>query len=134
MIQEFVDIFIKNKEVLKEQYRRKFPGSYTEIVKSVIELLTDRDEYCGVPDPNRITVIDDGDYQGTLLYIIGEVEYQPSTYWRIFVDYGSCSVCDTYDAICSNSSWDGDNEIYTEQQIDDIWTLALHIVQNMKEI
>lgn len=45
----------------------------------------------------NITVIDDGDYQGTLMFLIPKDYYQPSEsdYLLTFVSYGSCSVCDT---------------------------------------
>lgn len=45
----------------------------------------------------RITQIDDGDYQGTLLFVIPFDTYQPEEreYLMTFVGYGSCSGCDT---------------------------------------
>lgn len=45
--------------------------------------------------------IDDGDYQGTLIFLIHRETYQPSEgeYLITFVKYGSCSVCDTIQSI-----------------------------------
>lgn len=50
-------------------------------------------------DPERITVIDHGDYQGTRLFVVGTTGYQPSEYWYVATGYGSCSGCDTWEAI-----------------------------------
>ena len=52
-------------------------------------------------DADSITEIDDGDYQGTLLYLIPMDRYQPSEneYLMTYVWYGSCSGCDTLQSI-----------------------------------
>jgi hypothetical protein len=44
-----------------------------------------------------ITEIDNGDYQGTLLYLLPFETYQPTNedYLMTWISYGSCSVCDT---------------------------------------
>ena len=71
---------------------------YKDLVKlTVVFILNDENEW----DVNKIKEIDDGDYQGTLLYLIPEDTYQPnsSEYLMTFVEYGSCSGCDTLQAI-----------------------------------
>lgn len=128
MIQKFVDRYMANKHELEKQFSEKHPEDYKEIVKAVITILNDTQEY-GSPDPERIHEIDDGDYQGTLLYIIGASGYQPSKYWAVKVYYGSCSGCDTLQAIRGYSS-----EQPNDEQVKDYMTLALHIVQGIKEI
>ena len=47
-------------------------------------------------DLEHITVVDNGDYQGTLLFLIPFDTYQPSEHQYImtYVGYGSCSICD----------------------------------------
>lgn len=61
-----------------------------------------------------ITVIDDGDYQGTLLFLIPQKTYQPSEYEYLmtYIGYGSCSVCDYLQSI---QPWEkrtlNDNEV-----------------------
>lgn len=52
----------------------------------------------------NIAEIDNGDYQGTLLFIIPKTTYQPGAdhYLMTYVGYGSCSGCDTLTAIMSN--------------------------------
>lgn len=136
MIAKFVTRFDENRSVLRERFRAKFPGSYQDIVKEVIDILSDEEDYSGSPDPNRITEIDHGDYQGTLLYIIGATGYQPYTYWAVKVSYGSCSGCDTLAAIESDCKYDESytNRIVNDRALDDLMTLALHIVQGLKLI
>lgn len=124
MIAAFVKIFEEKKHELREMFEAELPKSYCDIVRTVVELL------CidfGSPDPNNIHIIDDGDYQGTLLFIIPEEIYQPVRYWAVKVSYGSCSVCDTMEAIL-------DNRHDPKQQVDACMTLALHIVQGLQEI
>lgn len=126
MIKEFVEKFEENKEVLRKDFLSKHPSCYQDIVESVVKIL--KGAYiCESPDPDRIHQIDDGDYQGTLLYLIASSGYQPSVYWYVFVSYGSCSGCDTLESIRDDSA-------DKETQIDDLMTLALHIVQGLKKI
>lgn len=56
-------------------------------------------------DCESITEIDNGDYQGTLLYLIPFETYQPCEYEYLMtnVSYGSCSGCDTLQGIVSYS-------------------------------
>lgn len=127
MIQEFVDRFMAKKPELEAVFSVAHPDGYQEIVKAVIEVVTTGDY--DSPDPNRIHRIDDGDYQGTLLFVIAANGYQPDTYWYVKVSYGSCSGCDTLAAINDYSG-----EPPTPQQVKDYMTLALHIVQGLKEM
>ena len=129
MNKEFVDRFMTRKEALRATFAQEHPQSYREIVEAVIAILYDEDysSYNPTPDPERVHEVDDGDYQGTLVYVIGAAGSQPSTYWYTEVDYGSCSGCDTLLGICDDYS-----EAPTRQQVDDYMTLALHIVQGLK--
>lgn len=127
MIQEFVNLFMGKKHLLEESFKHKFPDSYASIVQSVVELLK-TGEY-GEINSDGMHVIDDGDYQGTQLFIFPERCYQPSRYWAVYVSYGSCSGCDTLEGIRSYSDDPPD-----EDQINQLMTLALHIVQGIKEI
>ena len=126
MIEEFVKNWEAKKDLLRDKYSQEEPRSYNDIVKDVVELVSD--DECGKIRLNheKITIIDDGDYQGTLLYIIPQACYQPSVYYSVFVDYGSCSGCDTFEDICSGSD--------KEQRVNDFMQLALHIVQDLKQI
>jgi hypothetical protein len=126
MIQEFVDKFMAKKEELEKVFSEKHPEEYKEIIAAVVGVIGD--EY-GTPDKNRIHVIDDGDYQGTLLFVIGANGYQPNGYWYVKVGYGSCSGCDTLQSISDYS-----DEPPTAEQIKDYMTLALHVVQGLKKM
>ena len=126
MIQEFIDRFDKARGSLLAGFKAKAPGSYKEIVTRVIEVVT-TDDY-DAPDPKRIHVIDDGDYQGTLVFVIGGCGYQPSDYWYVKVGYGSCSGCDTLEAI------GGYDDEVSDEQAGQYLTLALHIVQGLKKM
>lgn len=128
MIKEFVERWEKNKPAIKEYFQKQHPEEYKDIVKLVIENITDNDRYNNTPDPERIHEINDGDYQGTLLYIIAEKGYQPNKYYSVYVSYGSCSGCDTLEAL---RSW---NKPPTDEQIDGYMQLALHIVQGLKVV
>lgn len=129
MIQEFVQRFDANRDTLWAKFAEKHPDSYDEIVKAVVEVVSG-DVSVGGPDPERIHVINDGDYQGTLVYVIGAKGYQPYDYWYVKVGYGSCSGCDTLQAIC-DYRW---GETPTAEQANDYLTLALHIVQGLKKM
>jgi len=72
-----------------------------------------------------------------LVYVIAESGYQPNTYWYVKVSYGSCSGCDTLEAImCGNWGHETKEEEdeWKEQAIDKLMTLALHIVQGLKKM
>ena len=135
MIQEIVNIYMKHKEELRKQFAEKHPEDYKEIVKMVFELIekhSDGLSYTNLncPDTSKIHEIDDGSYQGTLLYLVPDSGYMPSGYYYVFINYGSCSGCDTLEGI---RQYEGDKKP-DEQQIKDYMTLCLHIVQAIKVI
>ena len=128
MDKKFVERFNENKGQLEEFFSKEHPVHYGDIVKAVVEAIRGGNEYDS-PNPERIHEINDGDYQGTLVYVIGEGGYQPDDYWYVKVYYGSCSGCDTLEAIRGYK--DGPP---TEDQVEDYMTLALHIVQGLKKM
>jgi hypothetical protein len=130
MIKDFVDRFMQNKDALRTKFEADFPHEYKDIVKAVVEIITAKEYTAHDIDPERIHEIDDGDYQGTLVYVIGTKGYQPYNYYYVKVDYGSCSGCDTLQAIEAEHSCAADKK----QSIDDLMTLALHIVQGIKKM
>lgn len=76
----------------------------------------------------EIIEIDNGHYQGTLLFIFHRNTYQPSEYDYLmaYVGYGSCSGCDTLQAI---QRWN--DEPPTEGQLKDYMTLCKDILCNI---
>ena len=133
MIQVFVDKFMAATPTIKHQLGLAYPNSYEDLVRRAVACLsnvTSEQAYGdGVwPDSDRVTVIDHGDWQGTKVFVIGAGGHQPSTYWSIFVHYGSCSVCDTFQRIRESY----DTEVPTPEQVTQYWTLMLHMVQSMR--
>jgi len=133
MIQELVKQWEENKLNLEEYFRTTKQGeyatSYQQIVTKVFELcLPKTDEHNGF-DLSKMTVIDDGHYQGTQIFIIPKNTYQPSIGDYVVTNtyYGSCSACDTLQAI-----WNYENDLPTEEQVKQYMTLALHLVQKLK--
>ena len=136
MIEEFTKRWFERNHLVREQFEKEIPNSYKDIVKAVVTMLHDEDKYESI-DPERIHEIDDGDYQGTLLYVIGDTSYQPDTYWYVKVGYGSCSGCDTLEAITSGE-WgletEEEKQAWKKEAVDQLMTLALHIVQGLKKM
>lgn len=127
MIQEFVDNFMKREQELKCWIKECSDINYKTLVEMTIKAISKEDDY-GYPDHNRVHELDDGDYQGTLVYVIAANGYQPNDYWYVKIYYGSCSGCDTIEAIRDYS------DEMTEQKVNDYFTLCLHIVQGLKKM
>lgn len=133
MIQEFVDKYMAREQKMRDFFKKKQPKDYKEIVTQVISLIAEGYEDEGewresnIPDHTRIHEIDDGEWQGTLLYLIAASNDQPEIYWFVKVYYGSCSGCDTLERIRDYSE-----ELPNQEQIDQYMILALHIVQKLK--
>jgi len=128
MIEDFIKKWEAGKLEIEKSFRNSHPDEYKTIVKAVVGVLGADSDY-GVPDPERIHVIDDGDYQGTLLFVIAAKGYQPNDYWAVKVGYGSCSGCDILQSISDYST-----DPPSDEQVKDYMTLALHIVQGLKKI
>jgi len=119
MIKAFVDAWFENRDKVHAHFESRPPQGYRDIVQAVVGVLGDAKDMRGTPDPERIHEINDGGYQGTLVYVIGDTGYQPYRYWYVRVSYGSCSGCDALEAA---------------NDTDDYMTLALHIVQGLREM
>ncbi|MGG4105106.1 hypothetical protein AAXB25_14415 [Paenibacillus lautus] len=139
MLKFCVEQWDKNKDKLKKDIEDNLKSynefSYTNLVEKVVDLiLNDEDsDYETTFDSEEITVIDDGDYQGTILYIIPRKTYQPSEcdYLMTYVGYGSCSGCDTLQSI---RMWYYDEEPSAEEKnrfVKDMMRLCKDIVQNI---
>lgn len=104
---------------------------YVYLVKLVVDnILNDEDNsFSDDWDSTNITVIDNGDYQGTQLFLIPIRAYQPSEYEYLmtYVNYGSCSSCDT---LLSIQGWDC-NVIPTPEQLKDYMMLCKDLITNM---
>ena len=102
---------------------------YKDIVKLTFDVIFNFDTTGYGKDilTDRITEIDDGNYQGTLLYLVPFNTYQPSEYEYLmtYVGYGSCSGCDTLQGI---QGWC--DILPTEAQINDYMMLCKDIITN----
>ncbi|MGL4801881.1 MAG: hypothetical protein ACRC18_06420 [Cetobacterium sp.] len=70
---------------------------YGYLVKLTVEHILNDNDVDEEWNFKKITTIDNGDYQGTELYLIPRDTYQPAEYDYLMthVGYGSCSGCDT---------------------------------------
>jgi hypothetical protein len=123
MIKEIVSQWEANKGKIEESFRSAHPESYTDIVTKLFTLVISGYSI------QKMTVIDNGDYQGTQIFIIPVDTYQPGIgeYVMTHTYYGSCSGCDTLEGIRNY-----DSEKPNETQVKDYMTLALHLVQKLK--
>ena len=127
-------------------------GFIKEILTKLIELvinpyLKEKEGLC-YPICNglnlkKITEIDDGDYQGTLIFLIPFKCYQPAEedYIVTTVYYGSCGGCDTLLGILDSVHGitrietlfsDLDKNLPNKEQLSDYMRLALDLLQQMK--
>lgn len=134
---QIIERWEENKAKLEEYFKTTKQSEYSnyrDIVVKLFELvIVDvRNNYSGTDsfDVSKITVIDDGEYQGTQIFLIPKDTYQPSVEDYIVTNtyYGSCSGCDTLQSISSYSY----DDLPTEVQVVEYMTLALHLVQKMK--
>lgn len=128
----------ENKAHLESCLRKKDVESleYEQLVTMVVDEVLNRGEEDTWEHWNtkRITRIDDGDYQGTLLFVIPKNTYQPSEseYLMTFVDYGSCSGCDTLECIQGHIMWDEDDKPYVPERVyKELMMLCKDLLTNM---
>ena len=126
MIKYCLDCWNKNQQLLLDQIKTDTSlndCNYEYLVKLVTKYILGKDW-----DAEQITTIDNGDYQGTLLFLIPKDTYQPCEYEYLmtFVGYGSCSVCDTLQAI-----QDWGEKVLTPEQVEDFMKLCKDLVTNM---
>lgn len=129
MIKEFVEKWNKYKSDLEDYFRNTKQieySTYEDIVELLFEKVINRDVDYGEFNVEKMIVIDDGDYQGTQIFILHRDTYQPSVEEYVYTNtyYGSCSGCDTLQAINSYSE-----ELPSERQIKDYMSLALNLLQ-----
>ena len=140
MIKEFVFAWKENMDKLEKYFKETKQIEYSEyrkIVKKIFEIvinpyLEDNAEYPLEKgfDLENIVVIDNGDYQGTQIFILPLNVYQPSEDEYVVTNtyYGSCSGCDTLLRI---QGYDTD-ELPDKKQIKEYMLLSLHILQKCK--
>lgn len=123
MIKYCLEKWDKNQSTLRKYLETENISqlTYKKVVKLAFAYILNDDTLTF--DLDNITEIDDGDYQGTLLFLIPFDTYQPSEaeYFMTYVDYGSCSVCDTLQSIQDSDS---------DTAINDLMLLCKDIISN----
>lgn len=128
------DAWFENKDKLEDAIREDKninKCDYPYLVGLVLEYILNpflRGKSFGL-NTDAVTVVDNGNYRGTLLFIIPFDTYEPSEqeYMITYCCYGGCSCCDTLQSIRDF----GSNELPTENQVRDYMILCLDLVRNM---
>ena len=144
MVDKFTKKWYENKDKLQHYFETNIIDnydSYEQLVEIVLKYIINNGvenyhelDYNEAIQIDKLVPIDYGDYQGTLIFIFPEHTYQPTvdeTYYT-FVEYGSCSGCDTLQGILSSYG-----EPPTEGEVKELMMLSLHLIQNihcLKEI
>ena len=131
MIKEFVSAWYKNKDRLEEWFAKTNQEDldYKTILSALIDNVINPGIIGEKWDSDKIHVIDDGEYQGTQLFIVSLDCYQPSPYqyFMTYQYYGSCSGCDLLEGIRQY-----DPGLPNEEQIKEYMLLALHLLQRCR--
>ena len=135
MILEFIDAWRDRQDIYKEwleglsDRERGYLG-YKDLVEFLFTLVinpavSEMSEFWNGFDIDKITEIDDGSYQGTLIYMIPRDTYQPDVrdYVYTSIYYGSCTVCDALQNAQSDEK---------ESCIKEMMAISLHIIENFK--
>jgi len=124
-----------NKERLREHistHEQEDYDSYKKIVAMLFEQVInpyEEQNYNFRFALKKIHEIDDGSHSGALMYLIPMDDYEPTPtdYVITYVDYGSCSGCDTLLGILEDI-----DTLPTASQVEQFMTLCLHILQHCK--
>lgn len=133
MIIEIVKLWEENKHKLEEYFKttkQEEYDSYETIIRKIFELCINvSDDYYNNFNLESLHIIDDGNWEGTLIFIVPKNISLPDAEDYIVTDtyYGSCSGCDTLLSILSYSE-----DLPSESQVKELMTLALHLVQKMR--
>lgn len=137
MEKDIIEKWDEHRESLKSYYSTALKcnifGGYEKVVLDIIRYILNNNAESYEIWSEDIDTLNHGDYQGTLIFILHKETYQPPNEWDYLaacVNYGSCSFCDTYDAIYDMS----DEDYLTERQVQAMMNLALNITQSMKYI
>ena len=128
MLKYCVNKWERNKERLRpalEKIAREDQWiGYTDLMKLVVEKILNDNEENTEWNAERLAVIDYGSYQGSMLFIVPRDIYQPGPedVLMTYINYGSCSVCDTLQRAMEQEY---------EQEVRDLLTICLHLIQNM---
>lgn len=128
MIKYCLDQWNRNQSLLRKQLETDTSLNecgYEYLVKLVTKYILGNDW-----DAEHITAVNNGGYQGILLFLIPRNTYSPSEYdyFMTYVNYGSCAYCDTLQAI---QDYKCNDDPITEEQICGFMKLCKDLVTNM---
>ena len=131
MLKYCLEKWNKNRTYLENALREDMSlhnCDYEYLVRLVVRYILNDNVYDGTWSTDNITTIDNGEYQGTLLFVIPEETYQPNEYEYLmtYIGYGSCSVCDTLQSI---QPWE--SRALTDEELEGFMTLCKDIVTNI---
>lgn len=132
MLKIMKECWATNSNILKEKLSTGLEFNeccYKDLVKLTFETIYNTTVIDKL-DLENITEIDNGDYQGTLLYLIPFDCYQPDEcqYLMTYVGYGSCSVCDVLESL-REWTYEG-GKLLNENQISGFMDLCKDIICN----
>jgi len=143
MDKDIVELWEKNKYKLREYFathEQSLYSDYESLVKLIVEFILNDESSLELYNPYRITVINEGDCQGILIFIIPKDNFYltEKDFLVTYVYYGSCAACDTlkrirYDYFNDDNGFN-DDSVPNQEQIEDYMTLCLHIIQHMKKL
>jgi hypothetical protein len=115
--------------IQNEEYLGGSVDDYKKLIRAIIKYVLNNNDDDGDAEFNtkNIVEIDNGDYQGTLLFMFHVDTYQPSAYDYIIttISYGSCSGCDALQgAFCCPT---------VDAIVDSLMSICLHLCQHMKK-
>lgn len=131
MVKEFLEKWWKYKEDMETYFREKgnvSEISYYGIVIALVKNVLNRGvKWCKLSE--EVCVIDDGDFEGTMIFIFHNDMCTPSITDYFFTHnyYGSCSGCDTLLSIV-----EGCGGKATDEQVKLLMRLAFDLLRNIK--
>ena len=135
MIKQAINQWNNHKNELKKYFETHGQSNYDEY-KDLVDLVVkyilnaDGEDNMGI-NSKEISVIDDGRYSGTLIFVMHKNRYEPDLedYYWTHNFYGSCSGCD---ALLRISRYD--EGLPNEEQVKEYMNLCLHIIQRLKPL
>ena len=139
MIKYALKKWSENKDALRNAIQqtekdKRSSWNYNDIVKLTCRYIFNENVSCEEPMINvdGITMIDNGDYQGTLLFMLPFDVDQPAEYEYLmtYVGYGSCSCCDALQRIQADDEDDEDDDETEKEMVDSYLSICKDIVCN----
>lgn len=129
MIKEFVEQWWKHKDKLEAYFKNHGnleSINYSDIVKALLDNILNEGLKEFYHFQKDIHIIDDGQYEGTLLFVFHSGDYAPGieNYFFTYNYYGSCSGCDTLAYVLEG--------LEGQEQIDGLMRLAFDLLRSTK--